>query len=103
MITLIQQAQPHIDILCRKYDVSRLYLFGSAANGGFDSTHSDLDFAVSFRHRTPSGEYASRYLGLAEDLERLLKRPVDLITTEAIHNPYFRQELETSRELIYAA
>jgi predicted nucleotidyltransferase len=103
MISLIQQTQPHIAILCRKYDVDRLYLFGSAATGTFDPAHSDLDFVVSFRHRTPSGEYASRYLGLAEDLERLLKRSVDLITTEAIHNLYFRQELEASRQLIYAA
>jgi len=103
MITLIKQTKSGITLLCQKYDVERLYLFGSAANGGFDPACSDIDFAVSFRHRAASGEYADRYLGLAEDLEQLLKRPVDLITTEAIHNPYFRQEVEKSRELIYAA
>jgi hypothetical protein len=51
--------------------------------------------------RQPTGEYADRYLDLAEALEKLFKRPVDLVTEQSIHNPYFQQEIETTRQLVY--
>jgi len=33
---------------CRQFRVQRPYLFGSAADGDFDFTRSDLDFLVAF-------------------------------------------------------
>jgi predicted nucleotidyltransferase len=33
----------------------------------------------------------------------LFQRPVDLVVASAIHNPYFRQAVESTRTLIYAA
>jgi predicted nucleotidyltransferase len=36
-------------------------------------------------------------------LEQLFGRPVDLVEPEPIRNPYFRQAVEQSQELIYAA
>jgi len=36
-------------------------------------------------------------------LERLFGRPVDLVEPRPIRNPYFRQAVEQSRVLIYAA
>jgi uncharacterized protein len=35
-------------VWCRRHDVERLDLFGSAAGEGFDVEGSDLDFVVSF-------------------------------------------------------
>jgi predicted nucleotidyltransferase len=46
MLPLIEQHRAEIEQLCRRYEVRRLELFGSAARGEFDPRHSDLDFPV---------------------------------------------------------
>jgi len=46
--------------------------------------------------------YADRYFGLLEALEALFGRPVDLVVASAIKNPYFRESVEKTRELLYA-
>jgi predicted nucleotidyltransferase len=40
---------------------------------------------------------------LAEGLEEIFERPVDLVTTRAIKNPYFRRIVDETSRLIYAA
>lgn len=101
MLPLLQSKSRELAELCRRFGVERLYLFGSAATGEFDSAHSDLDFFVQLAGREPTGAYADRYLELAEELERLFSRRVDLVTEESIRNPHFRREVETSRRLVY--
>lgn len=101
MVAIIEHKQTALIELCNRYRVERLYLFGSAATGRFDAHRSDLDFLVSFADREPTGEYADRYLGFAADLERLFCRPVDLVTEQSIRNPYFRHEVESTRQLVY--
>lgn len=100
-IELIEQRRGELAELCRRYGVERLYLFGSAAAGRFQPPSSDLDFIVELANRQPSAAYADRYLGLAEALERLFGRPVDLVTEQSIRNPYFRREVEATRQLVY--
>lgn len=86
--------------LCRRYGVARLDVFGSAATDAFDPATSDFDFVVSFADET-FGTLADRYLDLAEGLESLLGRPVDLITERSIRNPIFRQAVERTRQRVY--
>ncbi|MEO8428220.1 MAG: nucleotidyltransferase domain-containing protein [Verrucomicrobiota bacterium] len=86
--------------LCRRFKVKRLYLFGSAARGGFQPEASDLDFFVALDESSPA-EYTENYFGLAHELERLFGRRVDLVTERSVRNPYFRQVLETTRQLVY--
>jgi predicted nucleotidyltransferase len=86
--------------ICRRFRVERLYLFGSAADGRFDSKRSDLDFLVALEEQPPS-EYADNYLGLAQALEGLFERPVDLVTERSIRNPYFRETVFNARRLVY--
>ncbi|MDO8540163.1 MAG: nucleotidyltransferase domain-containing protein [Opitutaceae bacterium] len=87
--------------LCRQFRVDHLYLFGSATGERFDPEKSDLDFFVSLQDRAPTGDYAERFLGLADALERLFRRRLDLVTEQSIRNPYFRREIESTRQLIY--
>ena len=101
MIELIDQHQNALAELCVQFGVERMYLFGSAADGRFSPEVSDLDFLVEMQDRRPTGSYADRYLGLAEALERLFSRRVDLVTEQAIRNPYFRQQVELTRRLVY--
>jgi len=88
--------------LCRRYGVVRLSLFGSATSAAFDPERSDLDFVVDFED-FPPGRYADAYFGLLESLEALLGRPVDLIVGSAIHNPYFKESVDQTKALVYAA
>ena len=88
--------------LCASHHVRRLELFGSAAKGDFDASASDLDFLVEFEALQP-GQHADAYFGLLEGLESLFQRPIDLVMVSAIKNPYFLENIEFSRTLLYAA
>lgn len=88
--------------LCRRFHVVRLELFGSAAHSEFDPERSDLDFLVEFQDLEPAA-YADAYFGLLEALEALFKRPVDLVVSSAVRNPYFRASVDRTRVLLYAA
>ncbi len=101
MIALVEQKKQELADICRRYRVERIDLFGSAATGRFNPQSSDLDFVVCFADRQPTGDYADRYLGLADSLERLFQCRVDLVTEQSIHNPYLRREIEATRQLIY--
>ena len=79
--------------------VLRLEIFGSATADRFDPNRSDFDFLVTFREGSTS---LDNYLRLAEGLEELLGRPVDLVIERAIRNPYFRRAVDATRTLIYA-
>jgi uncharacterized protein len=88
--------------LCREFHIRRLELFGSAARGALVEGRSDLDFLVEF-HPLQPGEYATAFFAFKESLERLFDRPVDLVVTSAIRNPYFLESVERSKTLLYAA
>jgi predicted nucleotidyltransferase len=99
---LIDQHRAELAELCRRYRVLSLSVFGSAVRDDFDPERSDYDFLVDFQALQP-GQYADAYFGLLESLERLLGRPVDLVVGSAIKNPYFRQSVDQTRALLYAA
>lgn len=90
-----------LDELCRRFRVERLYVFGSAATDQFKPESSDYDFLVSLKDRTPTPEYADRFLNFADELEQIVGRRIDLVSEASIRNPYFRAEVEKSREIIY--
>lgn len=100
MIPLIEKNRGAVEQLCRRYRVRRLDLFGSATTPDeFNPATSDLDFIVEFSDT--SAGLARRFLGLAEALEALFARKVDVITERSIRNPIFRQSVSASRERIY--
>ncbi len=71
MLDVIEQHRAAIADLCRKHDVKRLELFGSAARGDFDPASSDVDFFVEFlSYETPT--IADQWFGLQEELEKSL-------------------------------
>lgn len=102
MTPLIEQHRAALLNLCRKYDVRRLDLIGSALREDFDPVRSDLDFVVEFNNFKPDNA-ADRYLGLIVDLEDLFGRKIDLVSYRAIRNPYFKQIVDQTRVTLYAA
>src|SRR4051812_34775237 len=102
MLKVIEHHRPAIAELCRRYEVRRLELFGSAARDEFDPSKSDLDFLVAFQPRGAMGA-ADRYLQLLMGLEELFGRKIDLVDVSAHRNPYFMAEALRHREMLYAA
>ncbi len=100
MIALIEQKRNAIAELCRRHNVRRLDLFGSAARGDFEQNRSDFDFIVQFT-RTGYAGYADAFLDFAEALERVVGCKVDLLTERMIRNPHFRDSVEATRQIVY--
>ncbi|OMQ13293.1 nucleotidyltransferase family protein [[Flexibacter] sp. ATCC 35103] len=88
-----------ISKLCISHKVKALYAFGSVLTDDF-SDKSDVDLVVDFQSFDVL-DYADNYFDLKFSLEDVLKRPVDLLEEKAIKNPYFKQNLEKQRQLIY--
>jgi uncharacterized protein len=103
VIAEIEDKREQIEELCRRYGVRRLDLFGSAvAAGRFRPEASDLDFLVTFES-PDANDYARRFFGFLHALEDLFERRIDLVVDSAITNPYFRESVDETRMLLYAA
>lgn len=85
--------------LCKKHNVSRLFVFGSVINDSFQNK-SDIDLIVDFEG-VDLYSYADNYFDLKYSLEKLFKRNVDLLENKAIHNPYLRQSIDATKQLVY--
>ena len=103
MIPEVADKLNDLELLCRRSGVHRLELFGSAATGAFRTEDSDLDLLVEFEPDALGAGYADRYFDLLESLEKLFGRPVDLVVDSAIRNPFFRESVNKTRALLYAA
>jgi predicted nucleotidyltransferase len=88
-----------INKLCKSHKVKSLYAFGSVLTDKFNDD-SDIDLVVDFKPLEVL-DYSDNYFDLKFSLQEILKRPIDLLEETAIKNPYFRQNLENNRELIY--
>ena len=102
MTTIIDRHRADIEAVCRTYRVKRLDVFGSAVREDFDPARSDVDFLVEFEP-DPDLNTFHAYMGLRGELSRLLGRPVDLVMPTGVRNRYFAQEIEATREPLYAA
>ncbi|MFA5668044.1 MAG: nucleotidyltransferase domain-containing protein [Balneolaceae bacterium] len=101
MTTRIELKMEQLNPLCKKYSVKELYLFGSAASGVF-TKDSDLDFIVKFNRRGFEGAF-DQFLNFKNELEQIYKRPVDLYHLKKFRNPIFQQEVDRTKQLLYAA
>ncbi len=101
MHDVIAEKRDELAVICRRYDVVRLEVFGSAARGtDFDPATSDADFLVEFDSESTLRPF-HRYFDLVEALRDVLGRPVDLLQFRAVSNPYLRAAIDKSRELVY--
>jgi predicted nucleotidyltransferase len=98
---LLSQKKSEVAALCRSAGVRRLDVFGSAVRDDFDSARSDLDFLVEFEEVAPVA-YAHSFFTLKSGLEALFSRPVDLLTSRNLENPFLRSRIAAEREALYA-
>ncbi len=89
--------------ICDRWQVKELAVFGSALRADF-GPDSDVDVLVSFQEGATPSLFDLASLG--EELELLLGRRVDLVTRPGVEhsrNPYRRQEILSTAEILYAA
>lgn len=98
-MNLIERNIGNLKKLCDTYNVSRLYVFGSALSHKFKKD-SDIDFLVTF-DSVELNDYADNYFDFKFSLEDLFNRKIDLLEEKAIRNPFLKQSIDTSKELIY--
>jgi predicted nucleotidyltransferase len=87
---------------CRRFHVAKLELFGSRAKGT-SRPDSDVDLLVTFEAGQTPG---LAFVALAEELETVFGREVDLLTRECVEedrNEIRRESILASTEGLYAA
>lgn len=88
-----------IRTLCDNHKVRRLYAFGSILTDKFNN-NSDIDLIVDFENMDVVN-YADNYFDLKFSLQRIFNRSIDLLEEKAIKNPYFKEAVNQSRQLVY--
>ena len=101
MSSLLDQHLTSIQRLCRAHHVKTLHAFGSVLRSDFNP-ESDIDLLVVFdRSHTPSA--FTQFFEFKEQLESLLGHKVDLISYKSIRNPFFKLEIDETKQSVYAA
>lgn len=72
----------HRKSLCSRYPIKSIGLFGSVVRDDF-SEESDIDIIVEF-----SGPIGIRFIALADELDQILGRKVDLVSRRGVKQKY---------------
>lgn len=99
MNSILKNQLDTIRSLCERYRVKTLYVFGSVLTPNFD-THSDIDLLVDFLDQDAL-QYASNYFQFKFELEKLFNRKIDLLEERALKNPYFIENMNQKKQLLY--
>jgi predicted nucleotidyltransferase len=75
-------------------------VFGSVLTKRFNE-NSDIDMVVDIDASNPL-EYADYYFNLKFALQDLFEKPVDLLEEKAIRNIFMREQIDNSKQLVYA-
>ncbi|MDR0675709.1 MAG: nucleotidyltransferase domain-containing protein [Elusimicrobiota bacterium] len=88
MIYTIEQIKELVEPTAKKYKLKTLWVFGSYARG--EATEdSDIDFLMDYTDSTIESLYD--FIGLNDELEDLLKKDIDLISTEALFHRHMQK------------
>ncbi len=83
---LLEEKREEILNLAAKHGAFNVRLFGSVVRGE-ETENSDIDFLIDYDLSKISPWFP---VGLIEDLEKLLNRKVDIVTTKSLH--YFLRD-----------
>ena len=86
--------------LCQLHKVKYLYAFGSSVTDRFNYDTSDIDLLVEIDDNDPI-ERGEKLISLWDNFEDFFHRKVDLLTDSSIRNPYLRENIDSTKILIY--
>ncbi len=84
---------------CQRWSITEFSLFGSVLRDDF-RRDSDIDVLVSIDPKAPIG--LLELVDMQLELEKMFKRPVDLVEKEGLINPSRRREILRTAEVVYA-
>lgn len=102
MVTVLENKREAIASLCARYGVVRMDVFGSVLRDDFRPGESDIDLLVDFAPRDPY-QLAEDYFDMLDELRGLLGDEVDLVMVGAVKNPYIAADIDSTKQLLYAA
>jgi predicted nucleotidyltransferase len=98
----IQERLSLVNALFKSHNVKCAYAFGSSVGYEFNE-ESDIDFLISFEEGLEPLEKGKIWWELHDGLRQVLKREIDLLIESSLNNPYFIEEINEKKQLIYAA
>ena len=102
MTAVLEDRQQAIEVACRRHGVDQLHVFGSALRDDFSTEESDIDLLVEFGSMEAYAR-VDAYFGLLDELREIFGRDVDLVVAGAVRNPYIAQDIEKTKQMLYAA
>lgn len=96
---VIQEHIKELRNLCRKHNVSEMFVFGSVLTKDF-KPDSDIDFLVRFSGVEPR-DYFDNYMDFKESLELLLSRSIDLVEIQTLKNPILKRSIDRNKKIVY--
>lgn len=100
MINLIKSNLDTIRGFFKESQIEKAYIFGSAATDNFKE-NSDIDFLIKFNDGLDPLKKGELWWNLHDSLRNFLNREIDIVTESSLKNPYFIEELENTKQLIY--
>lgn len=102
MVAVIEDRLDAIRRACERFQVARLDVFGSVLRGDFEPGRSDIDFLVDFGPMSPYDK-PNAYFGLLDELRAIFGTEVDLVMVSALKNRYIRDDVNRTKQQVYAA
>lgn len=93
---------PLVINLFKEKGIKRVYAFGSVVSEKFNDK-SDIDLLISFNDDLDPLEKGEICWSLHDILRDIFNRDVDILIEGSLKNPYFIEEINEKKELIYAA
>jgi uncharacterized protein len=84
---------------CQRWKIREFSVFGSVLRDDF-TPDSDVDVLVSFY---PGTFWGFESVDMKDELEAMFGRRVDLLTKEGLQNPSRREQILSTRRVLYAA
>lgn len=99
---IFQSHLPQVIKLFKDYRVKNAFAFGSVVSEKFDEK-SDVDLLINFEDGIEPLEKGEMWWDLHDSLRKVFNREIDLVIEEGLKNPYFIEELNEKKQLIYAS
>ena len=97
---IINVSEPEISFFCHKWNIQELALFGSVLRDDFGS-ESDVDVLVTFQSESEVSLFDMAQMQI--ELQAIFHRSVDILEKDALRNPYRKQAILSTAQVLYAA
>ena len=94
--SIFQSNRKTIRELCKKYEVEKLYFFGSSVNGKFVEGKSDLDIYIEIPI-----EKIKNLVRLKNEFRKIFKCPIDMFHESWIRHTELQKYIAEQKVLIY--